>query len=180
MQASVYKQRVQPQRLPDDAPNILIVLIDDAGPGLPITFGGEVRTPTMDRIVGEGIAYNRFHITAMCSPTRAALLTGRKHHRVGAGQIAELANDWGGYSGHIPRSSALVADVLKDYGYATGAWGKWHNTSAEETSPTGPFENWRYLPPEIAAWPSPQRSMSSRVPVTVNRQRERCSNRPSA
>src|ERR1700723_1255992 len=138
----VFKHRVQPQRLPADAPNILIVLIDDAGPGLPITFGGEVRTPTMDRIVGEGIAYNRFHTTAMCSPTRAALLTGRNHHRVGAGQIAELANDWDGYSGHIPRSSALVADVLKDYGYATGAWGKWHNTPAEETTPTGPFENW--------------------------------------
>ena len=142
MQESVYKQRVTPRRLPGDAPNIVIVLIDDAGPALPATFGGEVHTPTMDRIVNEGIAYNRFHTTAMCSPTRAALLTGRNHHRVGAGQIAELANDWDGYSGHIPRSSALVADVLKDYGYATGAWGKWHNTPAEETTPTGPFENW--------------------------------------
>jgi len=142
MQESVYKQRVKTPRLPADAPNILIVLIDDAGPGLPATFGGEVQTPTMDRIVNEGIAYNRFHTTAMCSPTRASLLTGRNHHRVGAGQIAELANDWDGYSGHIPRSSALVADVLKDYGYATGAWGKWHNTPAEETTPTGPFENW--------------------------------------
>ena len=96
----------------------------------------------MDRIVKEGIAYNRFHTTAMCSPTRASLLTGRNHHRVGNGQIAELANDWDGYSGRIPRSSALVAEVLKDYGYATGAWGKWHNTPAEETAPTGPFENW--------------------------------------
>ena len=127
MQESVYKQRVKPRRLPTDAPNILIVLIDDAGPALPTTFGGEIQTLTMDRIVKEGIAYNRFHTTAMCSPTRASLLTGRNHHRVGAGQIAELANDWDGYSGHIPESSALVADVLKDYGYATGAWGKWHN-----------------------------------------------------
>ena len=100
MQESVYKQRVTPRRLPADAPNILIVLIDDAGPGLPATFGGEVQTPTMDRIVKEGIAYNRFHTTAMCSPTRASLLTGRNHHRVGNGQIAELANDWDGYSGH--------------------------------------------------------------------------------
>ena len=140
MQESVYKQRVTPRRLPADAPNILIVLIDDAGPGLPATFGGEVQTPTMDRIVNEGIAYNRFHTTAMCSPTRASLLTGRNHHRVGNGQIAELANDWDGYSGRIPRSSALVAEVLKDYGYATGAWGKWHNTPAEETTPAGPFE----------------------------------------
>ena len=82
MQESVYKRRVEPRRLPEDAPNILIVLIDDAGPGLPTTFGGEVDTPTMDRIVREGIAYNRFHTTAMCSPTRASLLTGRNHHRV--------------------------------------------------------------------------------------------------
>ena len=114
MQESVYKPQAKPRRLPADAPNILIVLIDDAGPALPSTFGGEVNTPTMDRIVKEGIAYNRFHTTAMCSPTRAALLTGRNHHRVGNGQIAELANDWDGYSGRIPRSSALVAEVLKD------------------------------------------------------------------
>ena len=142
MQESVYKKRVTPRRLPADAPNILIVLIDDAGPGLPTTFGGEVQTPTMDRIVKEGIAYNRFHTTAMCSPTRASLLTGRNHHRVGNGQIAELANDWDGYSGKIPSSSALAPEVLKDYGYATAAWGKWHNTPADETTPAGPFENW--------------------------------------
>ena len=142
MQESVYKQRVTPRRLPADAPNILIVLIDDAGPALPATFGGEVKTSTMDRIVKEGIAYNRFHTTAMCSPTRASLLTGRNHHRVGNGQIAELANDWDGYSGRNSKSSALVAEVLKDYGYATGAWGKWHNTPAEETTATGPFEEW--------------------------------------
>jgi arylsulfatase A-like enzyme len=142
MQESVYKRRVEPRRLPEDVPNILIVLIDDAGPGLPTTFGGEVHTPTMDRIVGEGIAYNRFHTTAMCSPTRASMLTGRNHHRVGNGQIAELANDWDGYSGMIPRSSALAAEVLKDYGYSTCAFGKWHNTPATETTAAGPFENW--------------------------------------
>ena len=142
MQESVYKQRVEPRRLPPDSPNILIVLIDDAGPGLPSTLGGEVHTPTMDRVAMGGISLNRFHTTAMCSPTRASLLTGRNHHRVGAGQIAELANDWDGYSGHIPKSSALVADVLKDYGYNTAAWGKWHNTPAEETTAAGPFENW--------------------------------------
>jgi arylsulfatase A-like enzyme len=142
MQESVYKRRVEPRRLPADAPNILIVLIDDAGPGLPSTLGGEVHTPTMDRVAMGGISLNRFHTTAMCSPTRASILTGRNHHRVGAGQIAELANDWDGYSGHIPRSSALVADVLKDYGYSTAAWGKWHNTPAEETTAAGPFDNW--------------------------------------
>jgi arylsulfatase A-like enzyme len=142
LQESVYKPRVAQRRLPADAPNILIVLIDDAGPGLPSTFGGEIQTRTMDRIVREGIAYNRFHTTAMCSPTRASLLTGRNHHRVGSGQIAEFSNDWDGYSGRIPRTSALAADVLKNYGYATGAWGKWHNTPAEETTAAGPFENW--------------------------------------
>jgi arylsulfatase A-like enzyme len=142
MQESVYKRRVEPHRLPADAPNILIVLIDDAGPGLPSTLGGEVQTRTMDRVAMGGISLNRFHTTAMCSPTRASILTGRNHHRVGAGQIAELANDWDGYSGHIPKSSALIADVLKDYGYSTAAWGKWHNTPAEETTAAGPFENW--------------------------------------
>jgi arylsulfatase A-like enzyme len=142
MQESVYAQRVQPRRLPDDAPNILIVLIDDAGPGLPSTFGGEVRTDTLTRIHEQGIGYNRFHTTAMCSPTRASLLTGRNHHRIGNGQIAELANDWDGYSGQIPKSSALAAEVLRHYGYSTAAWGKWHNTPATETTAAGPFDNW--------------------------------------
>ena len=142
MQESVYGQRVAPRRLPDDAPNILVVLIDDAGPGLPSTFGGEVRTDTLTRVREQGIGYNRFHTTAMCSPTRASLLTGRNHHRIGNGQIAELANDWDGYSGQIPKSSALGAEVLRNYGYATAAWGKWHNTPATETTPAGPFDNW--------------------------------------
>ena len=142
MQESVYKRRVEPRRLPADAPNILIVLIDDAGPGLPSTFGGEVHTPTLDRISKEGIAYNRFHTTAMCSPTRASLLTGRNHHRVGNGQIAEFANDWDGYSGVIPKSAATAAEVLRHYGYTTGAWGKWHNTPAEHVTAVGPFDYW--------------------------------------
>ena len=142
MQESVYKRREIPHRLPADAPNILIVLIDDAGPGLPDALGGEVHTPTLSRILDQGIGYNRFHTTAMCSPTRASILTGRNHHRTGNGQIAELANDWDGYSGQIPRSSALAAEVLKDYGYSTSAFGKWHNTPAMETTEVGPFENW--------------------------------------
>ena len=142
MQESTYQRREEPRRLPEDAPNILIVLIDDAGPGLPSTFGGEVQTPRTGPMVGEGIGFNRFHTTAMCSPTRASLLTGRNHHRVGYGQIAELANDWDGYSGHIPKSSALAAEVLKEYGYCTAAFGKWHNTPAEETTAAGPFHNW--------------------------------------
>jgi len=142
MQESTYSPLPEKSHLAKGAPNILIILIDDAGPGLPSTFGGEVNTPTMDRMIKQGIGYNRFHTTAMSSPTRASLLTGRNHHRVANGQIAELANDWDGYAGTIPRSSATVAEVLKDYGYHTGAWGKWHNTPASETTAAGPFDNW--------------------------------------
>ena len=142
MQESVYSPRPAVRRLPANAPNILIVILDDVGPALPSTYGGEINTPTLDRIHKGGVSFNRFHTTAMCSPTRAALLTGRNHHRVGNGQITELANDWDGYSGIIPKSSATVAEVLKNYGYATAAWGKWHNTPANDTTAAGPFEYW--------------------------------------
>ncbi len=142
MQESVYNKRVTPRRLPADAPNILIVLIDDAGPGLPSPLGGEVHTPTLERVLKQGIGYNRFHTTAMCSPTRASLLTGRNHHHVAAGQIAEFANDWDGYAGIQPKSSAMIGEVLKDYGYSTAAFGKWHNTPADQTTAAGPFEYW--------------------------------------
>ncbi|MFM8287907.1 MAG: arylsulfatase, partial [Planctomycetaceae bacterium] len=130
------------RRLPADAPNILIILMDDVGPGTPSTYGGEVNTPTLDRVARMGISYNRFHSTAMCSPTRAALLTGRNHTRVGNGQIAAIANDFDGFSGIIPKSSATLAEVLKNYGYNTGAWGKWHNTPEEQLTTRGPFDYW--------------------------------------
>ena len=123
-------------------PNIIIVLVDDVGPALPTTYGGEISTPTLRRIAGGGISYNRSHTCAMCSPTRAALLTGRNHGRVGSGQIAELANDWDGYSGVIPKTSATMAEFSKDYGYATAAFGKWHNTPAKKTTAAGPFDYW--------------------------------------
>ncbi len=142
MQESTYNPLPPVSRLPKDAPNILIVLIDDVGPAQTDTYGGEIHTPTLSKIAKEGISYNRFHTTAMCSPTRAALLTGRNHHRVASGQIAELANDWDGYMGIMPKSSATVAEVLKDYGYRTAAWGKWHNTPAEHTTAAGPFDYW--------------------------------------
>ena len=142
MQESTYSPLPPVNHLPKDAPNILIVLIDDVGPAQTDTYGGEIHTPTLTKIAKEGISYNRFHTTAMCSPTRAALLTGRNHHRVGNGQIGELANDWDGYLGAIPKSSATVAEVLKDYGYSTAAWGKWHNTPPEQTTAAGPFDNW--------------------------------------
>jgi arylsulfatase A-like enzyme len=142
MQESIYSPLPPVNYLPKDAPNILIVLIDDVGPGQTDTYGGEIHTPTLTKIASEGISYNRFHTTAMCSPTRAALLTGRNHHRVANGQIGELANDWDGYLGVIPKSSATIAEVLKDYGYSTAAWGKWHNTPAEQTTAAGPFDYW--------------------------------------
>src|SRR5690348_14248877 len=142
MQESVYSPLPPVSHLRKDAPNILIVLLDDVGPAQADTYGGEIHTPTLSKIAHEGISYNRFHTTAMCSPTRAALLTGRNSHRVGNGQIGELANDWDGYVGIMPKSSATVAEVLKDYGYSTAAWGKWHNTPPEQTSAAGPFDNW--------------------------------------
>jgi len=142
IQDSIYSPLPATRHLSKDAPNIFIVLIDDVGPAQSDTFGGEIHTPTMSKIAKEGIAYNRFHTTAMCSPTRASLLTGRNHHFVGAGQIAELANDWDGYSGVQPKTSAMIAEVLKDYGYSTAAWGKWHNTPAQDTTAAGPFSYW--------------------------------------
>ncbi len=142
IQDSTYSKRVEPKRLADDAPNILIILIDDVGAATPSTYGGEINTPTLDRVARMGISYNRFHSTAMCSPTRAALLTGRNHTFVGNGQIAAIANDFDGFSGTIPKSSATVAEVLKNYGYNTGAWGKWHNTPEEQITNKGPFDYW--------------------------------------
>ena len=142
MQESTYSPLPAVSHLPKGAPNILILIIDDVGPGQCDTYGGEIHTPTLSKIAHEGISYNRFHTTAMCSPTRAALLTGRNHHRVASGQICELANDWDGYMGTIPKSSATAAEVLKDYGYSTAAWGKWHNTPAEATTAAGPFDRW--------------------------------------
>ena len=142
IETSIYKKRVELRHLPADAPNILIILIDDVGPGTTSTYGGEIHTPTLDRVAKMGVSYNRFHSTAMCSPTRAALLTGRNHTRVGNGQIAALANDFDGFSGIIPKSSATIAEVLKDYGYNTSAFGKWHNTPEELITSKGPFDYW--------------------------------------
>ena len=142
LQESKHQRRVEPERLPADAPNILIVLLDDVGFGLADTYGGPIHTPTLSRIAGEGISYNAFHTTAICSPTRASLLTGRNHQRVGSGTIAERAVDWDGYTGAIPRSSATLAKVLGAYGYKTAAFGKWHNTPATDTTAMGPFTLW--------------------------------------
>ena len=109
----------------------------------PDTYGGPIHTPTLTRIANDGISYNAFHTTSICSPTRAALLTGRNHQRVGSGTIAERAVDWDGYTGVIPRTSATLAKVLGAYGYKTAAFGKWHNTPATETTAMGPFTSGR-------------------------------------
>jgi arylsulfatase A-like enzyme len=142
LQESRHQRRVEPNRLPEGAPNILIILLDDVGFGLPDTFGGEIHTPTLTRLAQEGVSYSAFHTTSICSPTRAALLTGRNHQRVGSGTIAERAVDWDGYVGVIPKSAATVAEVLHNYGYKTAAFGKWHNTPTTETTAMGPFDRW--------------------------------------
>ncbi len=139
---STHQWRQPARHVAKDAPNVVIIMLDDVGYGQAGTFGGPIRTPTLTRIADSGIAYSHFHTTALCSPTRAALMTGRNHHRVGNGVITEMAADWDGYIGTIPRSTATVARVLGDYGYDTAAFGKWHNTPAIETTAMGPFTHW--------------------------------------
>ena len=142
LQDSVHKRRAQPDHLKPGAPNVLIILLDDVGFGQASTFGGEMNTPALTRLANQGISYNTFHTTAICSPTRAALLTGRNHQRVGNGTIAERAVDWDGYTGVIPKTSATMAEVLRHDGYRTAAFGKWHNTPADQTTAMGPFDRW--------------------------------------
>jgi arylsulfatase len=139
---STMKWRKEPRRLKEGAPNILIILLDDVGFGIADTFGGEVHTPTLSRLADRGLRYTAFHTTSICSPTRASLLTGRNHHRVGNGTIAERASDFDGYTGIIPKTSATLPEVLHHYGYKTAAFGKWHNTPANQTTAMGPFDRW--------------------------------------
>ncbi len=127
---------------PEGAPNVLVVLIDDAGFGNPSTFGGPISTPNYDRMAERGLKYNRFHVTAMCSPTRAALLTGRNHHAVGMGGIPEFSCGFPGYSAMLPRDAAPFPKVLKENGYSTAGIGKWHLTPEGEQGPAGPFNHW--------------------------------------
>src|SRR5215471_7401407 len=127
---------------PDGAPNVLVVLIDDAGFGNPDTFGGPIATPNLTRVQNMGLTYNRFHVTAVCSPTRAALLTGRNHHRVGFGSIAEYPGPFPGYTAARPRSCTALPRVLNENGYVTGGFGKWHLTPDNVQGPAGPFDHW--------------------------------------
>lgn len=121
---------------------MLLVLIDDAGFGNPGTFGGPVDTPNFTRLAEDGLRYNRFHVTALCSPTRAALLTGRNHHAVGFGSIGELSSGFPGYTAFVPKDCAPFPRILQDNGYATAAIGKWHMTPDGQQGPAGPFDRW--------------------------------------
>jgi len=129
-------------KAPAGAPNVVIVLIDDLGFGVPSTFGGPIAMPTLDRLAENGLRYNNFHTTALCSPTRAALKSGRNHHTVNMGFITELATALPGATGQIPSATAPIAETLRLNGYATAAFGKWHETAAWEASVAGPFDRW--------------------------------------
>jgi len=129
-------------KAPKNAPNVVIVLIDDVGFGATSTFGGPIRTPTLDRLAAAGLRFNNFHTTALCSPTRNALKTGRNHHTTNTGSIMETATAFPGNTGQIPNSVAPLAEMLRLNGYSTAAFGKWHETAAWETSVSGPFDRW--------------------------------------
>ncbi|OQZ01398.1 MAG: arylsulfatase [Candidatus Brocadia sp. UTAMX1] len=127
---------------PAGAPNVVIILIDDLGFGATSAFGGPIRTPTLDGLAQNGLRYNNFHTTALCSPTRAALKSGRNHHTVNMGFITEMATSIPGATGQIPNATAPLAEMLRLNGYSTAAFGKWHETAAWETSVSGPFDRW--------------------------------------
>ena len=127
---------------PKGAPNVLLIITDDAGFGVPSTFGGVIPTPAMDRIANEGLRYNRMFSTALCSPTRAALITGRNHHSAGFGVISEQSTGFPGYNSIIGRDKATIGRMLVDNGYATSWFGKNHNVPAFAASQAGPFDQW--------------------------------------
>jgi arylsulfatase len=129
-------------KAPDGAPNVLLVMIDDAGFGSIEPFGGPISAPTFERVADAGVTYNAFHVTAVCSPTRACLLTGRNQHRVGFGSIAEYPGPFPGYTAAKPRSCAGVPRILSDNGYVTGGFGKWHLTPDNVQGAAGPFDHW--------------------------------------
>jgi arylsulfatase A-like enzyme len=129
-------------KAPGGAPNVVMVLIDDLGFGASSAFGGPIPTPTLDGLAQNGLRYNNFHTTALCSPTRAALKSGRNHHTVNMGYITEMATSFPGATGQIPNRTAPLAEMLRLNGYSTAAFGKWHETAAWETSASGPFDRW--------------------------------------
>ncbi len=129
-------------KMPSSAPNVVIVLIDDIGFGAATSFGGAIETPTLDRLGQNGLRYNQFHTTALCSPTRMAILTGRNHHSANAGSVMEVATGFPGNNGQRPRSVEPMAEMLRLNGYSTAAFGKYHETAPWEVSVSGPFDRW--------------------------------------
>jgi arylsulfatase len=140
------RNATQPERFevkaPEGAPNIILVLVDDLGFAGTSTFGGPVRTPSFDRLASEGVYFNNFHTTAVCSPTRAAIKSGRNHHVNNMAFITEMATGFPGGTGEIPQNVTPVAEMLRLNGYSTGAFGKWHETATWETSVSGPMDRW--------------------------------------
>jgi arylsulfatase A-like enzyme len=132
----------KPVQAPQDAPNIVLILLDDAGFAATSTFGGPAATPELDKLAAQGLRYNQFNTSGLCSPTRAALLTGRNPHQAGYGHTPEIALGFPGYDQHWGGDMASVAEVLRLNGYSTSGFGKWHNTPTGETGPTGPFDRW--------------------------------------
>jgi len=129
-------------KAPKGAPNIVWIVLDDVGFGQFSTFGGPIETPNIDRLARGGLTYTNFHVTALCSPTRAALLTGRNHHSVGMGMITEYSTGFPGYNGRMPFEKAMASEILHGNGYSTFAVGKWHLAPAAEMTPAGPFDRW--------------------------------------
>ena len=127
---------------PEGSPNVVVVLIDDIGFGATSTFGGPIQTPTFDRLADNGLRFNRFHTTALCSPTRASLLSGRNHHNVNVGSVMEVATGFYGNQGIRPDNAKYFAETLKQNGYSTAAFGKWHETATWEVSVSGPYTRW--------------------------------------
>ena len=127
---------------PEGAPNVLLIILDDAGFGVPSTFGGVIPTDTMDELAAQGLSFTNIHSTALCSPTRAALITGRNHHSVGFGVISEQSTGYPGYNSIIPENKATIGRILSDNGYATSWFGKDHNTPSFAASQAGPFDKW--------------------------------------
>ena len=145
--SALYGKDVQPTpakplRPPEGAPNVVIILIDDMGFGASSAFGGPINMPTLERVANEGLKYTRFHTTALCSPTRQALLTGRNHHSVGMGSITETATTAPGYNSIRPNTAATIPETLRLNGYSTAAYGKMHQTPVWEVSASGPFDRW--------------------------------------
>jgi arylsulfatase len=129
-------------RAPEKAPNVVIVLIDDFGFGHSSAFGGPIQMPTLEKMAQGGVRYNRFHTTALCSPTRVALLTGHNHHANNAGAIMELATAFPGNTGIRPKTITPLAEILRQNGYSTAAFGKYHETPPWEVSTSGPYDRW--------------------------------------